>query len=300
MQINKVTDNIIVASFLDRTRSKYNDAPQTINVTCIALPDELVFVDCGVYTKAIAKFREEMEERFQRKTSHLLLTHNHWDHIIAMAAFKDVDIVITKKGIPSLKDAYKGYLSQKERVIRAEKYRTEDAEIAENIETADLFLPNITVKEELIIGSGENKIIFRIVGNHSTDSAIVHIPSEKTLCAGDNLLVCYPQLIFPSFKVVEMYKEWEKMDIDNFIPGHGQTVKKNYVKNVRLYYENLNAFLKEQIAKKMKLEDILVNPDLPQYFAIDTKDWSYACRPEANWLEDDIYNWYNFLSKKQK
>jgi len=300
MRIHEVTNNIVVASFLDKPKSQINDAPQTATITCISLPDELVFVDCGVYTKAITQFREEMEERFQRKTSHLLLTHTHWDHILAMEAFKDVDIVVAKKGIPSLKRAYKGYLSQKERIVRANNYRKEDAEIAEDIENSELFLPNITVKDEQIIGSGEHQIIFKVVGSHSSDSAIVHIPSEKALCAGDNLLACYPQLIKASYDTIEMYREWEKMDIDQFIAGHGKPVKKEYVRDVRLFYENLVTFLKNQIEQKAKLDDIMNNPDLPKYFAVDHADWTYACRPNDNWLENDISHWYNFLRKKQK
>ena len=299
MRIQEISNNIVIASFLDKPRSQYNDAPQTTTITCISLPDELVFVDCGVYTGAITKFREEMEKRFQRRTSYLLLTHTHWDHILAMEAFKDVDIVVAKKGIPSLKSAYKGYLSQKERVIRANNYRNEDVEIAEDIEKSELFMPNITVKNELIIGSGEKEIVFKIVGNHSADSAIVHIPSEKTLCTGDNLLACYPQLVNASYETVEMFREWEKMDVDHFIAGHGLPVKKDFVKKVRLYYENLIAFLKEQISKNSKFEDIKDNPSLPNYFAVNRPNWTYACRPKTNWLEDDIKRWYNFLVRNK-
>ncbi len=299
MRIQEVTDNIVVANFLDKTRSKYNDAPQTATITCISLPDGLVFVDCGVYTKAIAQFREEMEQRFQKKTSHLLLTHSHWDHILAMKAFKDVDVVISKKGITALRRAYKGYLSQKERIERAISYKDEDAELAEDIENAELFLPTITVKEELRIGSEKHQIIFKVIGNHTSDSAIVHIPSEKTLCTGDNLIATYPQLIRSSHDTIEMYREWEKMDVDHFIAGHGDPVKKEYVRNLRLYYENLVAFLQDQIKQKVGIKRTLDHPDLPKYFAVDYPEWSYACRPNANWLENDIKSWYNFLRKKK-
>ncbi|MCG3221508.1 MAG: MBL fold metallo-hydrolase [Candidatus Heimdallarchaeota archaeon] len=300
MRIQEITDNIVVASFLDKTRSKINDAPQTANITCISLPEQLIFVDCGVYTKVIAQFRKEMEDRFQRKTSHLLLTHTHWDHILSMKAFKDVDIVLAKKGIPTLKRNYKGYLSYKERIESANNYRKEDSEIADDIENSELFLPNIRVKDELIIGSEEQLIIYKIIGIHTSESAYVHIPSEKTLCTGDNLLTCYPQLIKASYDSLEMFREWEKMDVEHFIPGHGILVKTDYVRNVRLYYENLVNFLKNQISQNATISDVLKNTELPRYFAVDHSDWRYSCKPNDNWLEGDIRHWYKFLETEQK
>ena len=297
MQVQKITENVFIANFLDKKRSEINDAPQTITVTCIALPNQLIFVDCGVYTKAIMEFRKQMEEHFQRKTSHLLLTHIHWDHILAMKAFKDVDVVVAKKGISGLKRSYSGYLNPTERKDRANIYRKEDPEVAKDIETAELFIPNITVKDELEIGEEDQKIVFKVIGNHTADSAVVLFPSEKIMCTGDNLITTYPQLIRSSFETVEMYKSWEDMDIESFIPGHGNPVKKDYVKSIRKYYESLIDFLKTKIKQKTSIRKILKDEDLPKYFAISSTDWSYACRPDDNWLENDIASWYRFLKK---
>ncbi len=299
MQVQKITDNIFIANFLDKKRSIVNDAPQTVTITCIALPDQLIFVDCGVYSKAIMEFRKQMEEHFQRKTSYLLLTHIHWDHILAMKVFKDVDVVIAKRGITGLKRSYSGYLSTKERKERAKDYREEDSEIAEDIENADLFIPNITVKDELEIGEEERKIIFKVIGNHTAESAIVLIPGEKIMCTGDNLLVTYPQLTRTSYDTPEMYKTWENMDIDLFIPGHGNPVKKDYIQSVRLYYDSLISFLKTKIKQKISISKILKDEDLPKYFDIGSTNWSFSCRPEGNWLENEITRWHRFLKKKQ-
>ena len=42
------------------------------------------------------------------------------------------------------------------------------------------------------------------------------------------------------------------------------------------------------------------DPKLPEYFASDNPDWRYACRPDANWLLNDISNWYRMLQRKEK
>jgi len=298
MQVQQITENVFIANFLDKKRSKINDAPQTITITCIALPNQLIFVDCGVYTKAIMEFRKQMEEYFQRKTSHLLLTHIHWDHILAMKAFKDVDVVIAKKGITGLKRSYSGYLNPTQRKDRANIYKKEDPEIAKDIEKAELFIPNITVKDELEIGEEDQKIIFKVIGNHTAESACVLIPSEKIMCTGDNLITTYPQLISSSFDTVEMYKSWEDMDVELFIPGHGNPVKKDYVKSIRQYYESLIDFLKIKIEQKTSVRKILKDEKLPKYFAIGSDDWSYGCRPDDNWIETEITRWHRFLKKK--
>ena len=72
------------------------------NLACIALDDELLFIDVGLNTTNAAKFRKAMEEKYKRKTSTLILTHGHIDHFLGMAAFKDVNVVapeLAKAGI---------------------------------------------------------------------------------------------------------------------------------------------------------------------------------------------------------
>ena len=298
MKIQEINKNIFIANSLDKKRSKENDAPQTATITCIALPNQLIFVDCGVYTQAVKDFRKEMEDHFQKKTSHLLLTHIHWDHILAMEAFQDVEIVLGKKGISGLKKSYTGYLNPEERKKRADKYREEnDLELAEDIENAQLFLPTITVKDEFIIEDGDIQVIYKIIGNHTAESAYVYVPSEKILCTGDNLLTTYPQLTRSSPDTIEMYKSWLDMDVDLFIPGHGYPVKIDYIQSLISYYESLIAFLKIKINEKTSLSKILKDENLPKYFAEDYSDWVASCRSGGNWLEDEVGRWYRFLKK---
>ena len=102
MRIENVTDNIVVMLAPKELEIEENSAPTTAIVTCIALPDELVFVDTGVFVDVVKEFRAKMEKKFNRKTTRLFLTHDDWDHIFAMEAFKDVTIVATKAAIEDL------------------------------------------------------------------------------------------------------------------------------------------------------------------------------------------------------
>jgi len=296
----EVTENVVVANATNGKRNKINDASQTIVLSCLALPDKLVFVDCGVYLEIAEKFRKDMEKKFQRKASHLLLTHTHWDHILAMKIFKDVDIAVSKKGLASLKRNLEGYLSPEELDEYAEQYAEEDSVLADDIRKAELFLPNISVKDELRINSGEHEVIFKVVGNHTSGSAHVYYPQEKTLITGDNVLECYPQLLNSNTETMDLLRSWEELTIEHVIPGHGKPVTKEYITKIRLYYEELIAFLKDQLKKKASLKEVLKNPDLPNYFGTNQSDWYYACRPKANWLIASIEGWYKFLKKQEK
>ena len=100
---DEISDNVVVM-YPSKPRNPMNDAPQTVTTTCIALPDELVFVDCGIYPDLATKFRTDMEEKYQRKCSHLFLTHTHWDHIMAMEVYKDTNVVASESGIKDLEN----------------------------------------------------------------------------------------------------------------------------------------------------------------------------------------------------
>ncbi|MFX0030480.1 MAG: MBL fold metallo-hydrolase, partial [Candidatus Hermodarchaeota archaeon] len=102
----EVSDNLISLVY-SKPLSHVIDASETVSITCIALPTELIFVDCGCYPEVVRKFRLDMETKFQRKTSHLLLTHTHWDHVIAMDEFRDVHIVCSKAGLQGIKNIIK-------------------------------------------------------------------------------------------------------------------------------------------------------------------------------------------------
>ena len=99
MEYLKVSNNVNVMYPLQNS-NLIKSASKTVPTTCIKLPDELIFVDCGSYPDLSSQFRLDMEKKFQRKTTYLLLTHLHWDHFLAMDVFKDVNIVAPELGMP--------------------------------------------------------------------------------------------------------------------------------------------------------------------------------------------------------
>lgn len=268
---------------------------QTATMTCIVL-QELVFVDCGVLPQAALKFRSDMERRFQKNTSHLLLTHTHWDHMFAMEAFEDVTVVASKVGVNSLKKNLNGMFSKEKREKRAKTRFGDAKEIAECYVNAKLFLPHVGVKEELFIGP-KKEVIFTVIGGHSRDSASIYIPKERVLCTGDNLLSCYAQLPGNPVKTLEIFHYWEMLDIEYVIPGHGNVVGKEYIIMVRTYFEELLSVLEDLKAQNLPVKEVLNHPDLPPYFGKNHPTWVEGGEYHTQWLESNIKSWYKWVTR---
>ncbi|MHA2393372.1 MAG: MBL fold metallo-hydrolase [Promethearchaeota archaeon] len=298
MAYHGVTDNVFVM-YPSKPSYPSNTAPQTVPTTCIALPYELIFIDCGVYPDLAAKFRNEMENKFQRECSHLLLTHTHWDHILAMEIFKDVNIVASEIGIKDLNNFLK-VIGNESQENWPGMLNTEEKEVFDILAKSKLFLPNLSVKEELSIGTLDNEIIFKVIGGHSKDSAYIFSPKEKVLCGGDNLIECYYQLSGTPSETLGIIRNWDSLDIEFAVPGHGKVVKKDFITDLKTYYEDLITTLEDLINQEIPRKKILNHPNLPQYFGKGRRDWSEGCFPSSNWMEMTIRSWYHFLKSKNK
>jgi glyoxylase-like metal-dependent hydrolase (beta-lactamase superfamily II) len=257
-------------------------------MTCFQVSSGLAFVDCGVIFRDAAQFRREMEKKFHKETSHLLLTHTHWDHCFAMKAFEDCTIITSQKGFNSLKTMK---TRRKDGNIRVPQHMTADPDLKEAMETAELLIPQVSVKDTFSMGDHQ-ELMFCSTGGHSPDSAFIYSPSERTLCAGDNLLTCYAQLVGNGKKMLEIYHRWESMDIQQVIPGHGRVVGKEYITCVRTYFEALIGALRELKQKGYSLEEVMTHPRLPDYFGTQQPEWIENSPYHEGWLNLGISYWY--------
>ena len=293
----EVSENI-VALIPARPINEINDASETVSITCIAFPNELIFVDCGSYPDLAKKFRSEMENRFQRKTSHLLLTHSHWDHIIGMEAFKDVNVVISKAGIQGISNVI-NRISGKNLEECQRDFAVQE-ELAEIFLNAELFIPNTIVKDQFRIDSDGIELIFQVIGGHSIDSAHVYVPTEQLLCAGDNLIECYAQRPGNPDDMLKVFNNWESLEVSNAIPGHGRPVGKEYMMKVKKYYEDLIFKLEEFNAQKLSIKEVLTHADLPEYFGKNQLNWMEGIKPDSKWIETMIRGWYRYIKRRAK
>ena len=283
MEYLKVSNNVNVMYPLQNS-NLIKSASKTVPTTCIKLPDELIFVDCGSYPDLSSQFRLDMEKKFQRKTTYLLLTHLHWDHFLAMDVFKDVNIVAQELGMPEFNN-FLTMINEIEEDKWGSLFLIDDDKVIETIKEAKLSTPNILVKEELRIGLKGNEVIFRVIGGHSIDSAYIYYPKERVLCAGDNLIECFAQL------------QWESLAIDKVIPGHGNVISKDYLLKIKSYFEDMVSTLKNLISNNIPRGEIFNHPSMPRYFARNQPNWTESSRPDMKWIEMTIKSWYRHLKK---
>ncbi|MFX0211414.1 MAG: MBL fold metallo-hydrolase [Candidatus Hodarchaeota archaeon] len=240
MNLIELTNSIVVC----QDRSYYQ-----VNMVCVHLGSELVFIDTCTDIKLAKEFRKSMEKKYNQKEGTLIITHANRDHFNAISAFNGFPVFFSEAFIE-----------------RVKQYRV-------STKIMQILLQAQTFSEEITFGSKDHKLLFRYVGGHTDDSIYGFYPSEKIIIAGDNLISNMPQY-FPFTdtdlkKWINCLKIWEQLDVEKFICGHGGIVGKNHVIKVRTFFENLYDVLVNSMEKNLVIEEILTRADLPRYFEED-------------------------------
>jgi len=145
---------------------------------------------------------------------------------------------------------------------------------------------------------GRGSVIFQVIGGHSIDSAYIYFPSEKVLCTGDNLIECFAQLPGVPEDTLRIFSHWQTLDIEKVIPGHGNIVNKEYLLNVKSYFEELNSTLKNLIDNNTPRREVFNHPSLPKYFARNQPNWTESSKPDMKWIDMTLKSWYRYIKKQ--
>jgi glyoxylase-like metal-dependent hydrolase (beta-lactamase superfamily II) len=240
------------------------------NLVCIALENELVFVDAGLHTGFAAGFRRAMEERFGLKASTLMMTHAHIDHLLGIGAFSDCEVVAAEAG----RMRFERFLAAEytEEVIQG--VERVFPHFRESVELAELSMPTTWVKDRMVLGGGD--VVFQLVGGHSSCSSSIHVIPERVMMAGDLMQVDRaPYFGEPDTDIgswVEALKTWEDMDVDTVVPGHGGAVDLSYVARVRAFFEEMLGALRSLKEEGVPLDEVAHHTRLPSgYWPVDAE-----------------------------
>ena len=253
--------------------------PDGSNLTCIALDEGLVFVDAGLDTNVAAAFRTAMENRFDRRTKYLFLTHGHIDHIFAMGAFSDVEVVAAS----SEKPLFERQLAIEWDEEKTAAYTGIFPTVADVVDTAKPFLPTVWVDTEKTFKSGDNRVVFATTGGHTTGSSYVWFPREGVLVGGDLVQVDkYPYFGDQSndlLRWIDALKSWHKMEPAAICPGHGRAVDKDYLRLEWEFFEALIVALEQLKSEGVPIEEAVVHASLPAAYWPDQPEprwWKYC------------------------
>lgn len=228
------------------------------NLICVALEDELVFVDAGLLTWYASEFRAAMEDRHGKKASTLVLTHGHLDHFFGMKAFSDCEVVAAEAARSRLE-----YFCDLEFTAEyAERRSGVFPYLKEAVEDFELRMPTSWVGDKLSIGG---VLSFEVVGGHSSGSSVVVGESLGVIVAGDLVQSeRYPYFGEPDTdlgKWVRALRRWSSLNM-HVLPGHGPPVTSAYLGEVAEFFESLTSKVGDLKQGGVSVDDVLARPEL--------------------------------------
>ncbi len=245
MKYEQVTDSIALL--------KMN---QGSNVACVALEDELIFIDTGLNTIVAKEFRKTMEKKYNKKASTLILTHGHIDHFLGLGAFSDCKVVAASFGKPR----FERFVAQEVPESFLDGMSSVFPSIKVEYAISELSMPNMWVKERKTCGK-KQELTFQVIGGHSECSSSIFYSPDRVLFVGDLIQAdVYPYFGEPDTdmnKWINALKDWEEQDIQFILPGHGGVLTRNYVSKVRIYLENLIKTLSEFKSEGISEEELV-------------------------------------------
>ncbi|MHA2363101.1 MAG: MBL fold metallo-hydrolase [Candidatus Hodarchaeales archaeon] len=296
LEYHEVSPTVIQASLNITEKNKLFRSYENVNMCCIANDESLSFFDCGGVPSVAKKFREDMEEKFGLKTTHLFLSHSHWDHTFGMKAFKDVDIVASNDCRTYIRGNIKKGTDQRyaERIIQA---FVDDEELMNEMKDLEIYVPTIGVKKnETFFGTQSFPLEFSVEGYHSRPSSVLYSQNERILFSGDIFQVARVQTTYP-ISIVDLYKKWEEK-VEFIIPGHGPTISKTYLIEIRKYLENLIERITQLKTEGLELKEVLNNKSLPDHPGMNRISWIEGSHYHTKTLHRLIRWFYNQVERE--
>ena len=246
MSIEKVKENVYAIT----------DGSTRGNVTAYVLPTQIVFVDSGMNIPLMKKFREHIEKETGKKASVLFITHAHGDHVFGNQIFEDCEIITSKH-------THKLMIESKEKNWTPEALEEwkKNAEDPSTLDGLRITLANKTYEDEYEIVDGDVRVIVKRTGRHTEGSSYVYCPNYKVVFAGDNLFnKQFPWGGPPSanpLKWIDALKEYLSLDVEHYIPGHGQISDEEPIEEFLSYLEKVTNLMKELISLGKTEKEIL-------------------------------------------
>jgi len=160
--------------------------------------------------------KAELAQRFAKPVKYLIYSHDHSDHISGGEVFADTAAVIAHENAKA--------------VILGERRPTA--------------VPDLTFSDRLTVELGGKKVELLYLGkNHSDNSIVMRFPDERALFAVDFIPVKgLPFRDFPDAYIdewIESLKKAEILDFEILAPGHDELGRKEDVRALRAYLEEL-------------------------------------------------------------
>ncbi|MBI3354820.1 MAG: MBL fold metallo-hydrolase [Nitrospirae bacterium] len=261
--IKKVTNSVYAyLGYMDEI-TKSNEGFIS-NCGFIVTDEGVVVVDTQLTPDLGRKLLSEIRKVTNKPVKYVINTHFHPDHFFGNQVFKDTAVIISHENTRT------HILDRGEFAIKTFRER-----LGELFDDAEVVLPMVTFNNKLTIHLGGRKIEISYFGRGHTDGdAIVYVPDEKVVFAGD--LVNNGRLPFigdgHSGDLVETLKKMDALDVNLVIPGHGYVSDKTGIAKSREFIEDLRAEVKKYIENGKSLQQTINEIKMPKYNELGRHD----------------------------
>jgi glyoxylase-like metal-dependent hydrolase (beta-lactamase superfamily II) len=256
------------------------------NVGIVVLDDAVVAVDAQ-YPVSAADFRGSIPKVTDKPVTHLLLTHDHGDHVFGNQAFEDCEIVSHRR----LKEKMEGNLLTTWAPGNLEKMlddiKVNRPERAWLFEGLRIVLPTETFEDRYAVDGVE----MTYLGGHTDCSSVVYVPEDRVLFAGDLMFAeTFPWAGDPTADPdvwIEAYKTILGMDVETIVPGHGPLCDKGEFEVQLAWFEAVRDEMKGLIAEGASVDEAVSHDGYPDFH-----------ESTGDRRERSLRHWYGVWSKK--
>jgi glyoxylase-like metal-dependent hydrolase (beta-lactamase superfamily II) len=210
--------------------------PGHANIISFKLGTTVIISDTGRNIKDARSIRSEIESYFGRKITHVIITHFHSDHTHSLPLYADCVVIASEQ--------------TKKFLARAKR---------KQIEGLPIVSPTIAFKDQYIIEEGNNKVLIKKTGGHTSDSSFIYSPGHKLLIAGDNLRSDFlwggkegnPE------KWLCAFEEYLSLDTTFIISGHGEIITRDQLEVLVSLIKEMKALTLTLNEKKMSEIEII-------------------------------------------
>ena len=192
----------------------YSNPGWDLNVYLIIGSKYNYIIDTGLGSLSVEPIKEYLKS--DNKTTIVINTHYHWDHIWGNASFRDCMIVSHKLCREMIQSKWEEMIQKNSQYCYGE---------------VEMYLPNLVFEKELYFA--EDKIKLFHTPGHTLDSISVLDEEDNVVVLGDNIGDSMDDIIPSIYCEKDVYvstmKKYEEIDFDICISGHNVVLNKEVI-----------------------------------------------------------------------
>lgn len=260
------------------------------NAGFVNLGDHTLVFDTFLTPVAAADLKKAAELLTGKPVTSVVNSHWHDDHTLGNQVFTDATMISTKvtrdymkKNLFADKEFFQKDLSQyldsietristtlDKQMIQGLKHELQDRKVLFNtLSNFELVLPSVTFDTKLEIHGSERSVeLLSFDGGHTASDTILYLPDDGIVFMGDLLFVhSHPLLTSGNpLKWIQILKQIERMNVNQFVPGHGPISSKKELHPLRHYMEHLIDRVKQLFARGITSQDANSIPIPKEYY----------------------------------